>query len=230
MARALYRSWFVDFDPVHARAEGRTPAHMDPATAALFPDGFGEDGLPEGWERVSVGDLALIKGGKQLTKDRFANDGAHPVFGGAGQMGFTNQFNADGFVITVGRVGAYCGRFVPHRGKAWVNNNASHITPILNVPGEYLFLALQELDLSSIKKGAAQPFISNGDLSELELTSAPNGLLRAFNSRVSSLMRKQEALQSENQSLATLRDTLLPRLMSGELRVSEAREQVVALA
>ncbi len=49
MARALFRSWFVDFDPVHAKAQGRSPAHMDPATAALFPDRFGEDGLPEGW-------------------------------------------------------------------------------------------------------------------------------------------------------------------------------------
>ena len=49
MARALFRSWFVDFDPVHAKAEGRAPAHMDPATAALFPARFGEDGLPEGW-------------------------------------------------------------------------------------------------------------------------------------------------------------------------------------
>jgi type I restriction enzyme S subunit len=48
MARALYRSWFVDFDPVHARALGQPPAHMDATTAALFPDSFGPDGLPKG--------------------------------------------------------------------------------------------------------------------------------------------------------------------------------------
>ena len=59
MARALYRSWFVDFEPVHAKAEGRAPAHMDTATAALFPSRFGEDGLPEGWEVApTIGEIA----------------------------------------------------------------------------------------------------------------------------------------------------------------------------
>ncbi|MDR5652129.1 restriction endonuclease subunit S [Ruixingdingia sedimenti] len=58
MARALYRSWFVDFDPVWAKLEGRAPAHMDPATAALFPNSFGDDGLPEGWISGVLGDLA----------------------------------------------------------------------------------------------------------------------------------------------------------------------------
>ena len=52
MARALFRSWFVDFDPVRAKAEGRAPAHMDAATAAIFPDRFGEYGLPEGCGRI----------------------------------------------------------------------------------------------------------------------------------------------------------------------------------
>lgn len=63
MARALYRSWFVDFDPVRARAEARTPAHMDEVTAALFPDSFGEDGLPVGWRMSTIGEVAEIVGG-----------------------------------------------------------------------------------------------------------------------------------------------------------------------
>lgn len=228
MARALYRSWFVDFEPVHAKSQGRAPAHMDSTTAALFPDGFGEDGLPVGWGRQKIGMLCTIKGGKQLTKDCFSGDGAFPVFGGAGQMGMANVFNADGFVITVGRVGAYCGKFVAHRGKAWVNNNASLITPTNTTPPEFLFLALQDLDISSIKKGAAQPFISNGDLKELATVVSDEILLGTFNEQVNVLRLRSERLQSENQTLANLRDTLLPRLMSGELRVGEAREQAEA--
>ena len=55
MARALYRSWFVDFDPVWAKLEGRQPAHMDAATAALFPDSFDNDGLPRGWHFSPMG-------------------------------------------------------------------------------------------------------------------------------------------------------------------------------
>lgn len=57
MARALYRSWFVDFDPVWAKAEGRPPAHMVAATAALFPDGFDDAGLPLGWRMVTIGNI-----------------------------------------------------------------------------------------------------------------------------------------------------------------------------
>lgn len=70
MARALYRSWFVDFDPVHAKAEGRAPAHMDAATAALFPDRFGDNGLPEGWRKCSYGDmLEIVSGGTPKTSE-----------------------------------------------------------------------------------------------------------------------------------------------------------------
>jgi len=230
MARALYRSWFVDFDPVHAKAVGHEPAHMDAQTAALFPGSFGEDGLPYGWEWSKVGNICEIKGGKQLTKDRFDDRGSFPVFGGAGHMGKSNEHNTDGFVITVGRVGAYCGSFVAHRGKAWVNNNASLISPLNTVPPEFLFLALRELDLSTIKKGAAQPFISNGDLKELETVFPSASILSTFHNWVLPIQFKIETLRDETETLATLRDTLLPRLMSGELRVVEAKEQVEAVA
>lgn len=58
MARAIFKSWFVDFDPVHAKAAGNQPAHMDAKTAALFPSSFGEDGLPEGWGLTKIEDVA----------------------------------------------------------------------------------------------------------------------------------------------------------------------------
>ncbi|URX61888.1 restriction endonuclease subunit S [Luteibacter anthropi] len=230
MARALYRSWFVDFDPVRARAEGRAPAHMDAATAALFPDSFGEDGLPEGWGEVRLGALCSIKGGKQLTKEQFSNGGRYPVFGGAGYMGRSNESNADGFVITVGRVGAYCGKFVAHRGRCWVNNNASQISPFPEIASEILFLLLKELDLSAIRKGAAQPFISNGDLAEMKTVIASKPILGSFCELIIPLQMQQECLKQENQTLETLRDTLLPRLMSGELRVGAARELIEDVA
>ena len=63
MARALYRSWFVDFDPVHAKREGRAPAHMDAQTASLFPDSFGDDGLPDGWKMEPLAaHIAVLRG------------------------------------------------------------------------------------------------------------------------------------------------------------------------
>ncbi|GBR26928.1 restriction endonuclease subunit S [Gluconobacter japonicus] len=66
MARALYRSWFVDFDPVSTRAEGRAPAYMDATTAALFPDSFGEDGMPKGWlQKEFSGYYRVLETGKR---------------------------------------------------------------------------------------------------------------------------------------------------------------------
>ena len=65
MARALL-VWFVDFDPVWAKTEGRPPAHMDPTTAALFPDGFDDEGLPLGWPEGVVEDLFVLQRGFDL--------------------------------------------------------------------------------------------------------------------------------------------------------------------
>ncbi|MEX0451798.1 restriction endonuclease subunit S [Spiribacter sp. 218] len=229
MARALYRSWFVDFDPVHAKAAGEKPAFMDEETAALFPDRFGDDGLPEGWEQTKVGQLCTIRGGKQLSKDEFSEAGQYPVFGGAGRMGAADRYNAEGFIVTVGRVGAYCGNFYHTIGKAWVNNNASIIVPGEKLPPEFLYLALKYLDLSSIKKGAAQPFISNGDLAELEIVSPPAKLVRKAGQMFRYFFECLNEYDRENKTLATLRETLLPKLMSGEIRVGEGREQIEEL-
>ena len=89
MARALYRSWFVDFDPVHARALGQPPAHMDATTAALFPNSFGPDGLPKGWEISSVNDLFDVVMGQSPPGNTYNDDGEGlPFFQGRTDFGF----------------------------------------------------------------------------------------------------------------------------------------------
>ena len=143
-------------------------------------------------------------------------------------MGRTNKHNAEGYVITVGRVGASCGRFVAYRGKAWVNNNASHVVPLLGYPSEWFFLALCRLDLSQIRKGAAQPFVSNGDIAKLPVVFPGHGVLATFQALVSPLMLRAEHSERESETLAATRDLLLPKLMSGEIRLGEAEGLVEA--
>ena len=137
-------------------------------------------------------------------------------------MGYTTNHNADGCVISVGRVGAYCGQFFSHRGRAWINNNASLVRPNPNVSGEWLLIALRHIDMDVIKKGAAQPFVSNGDIAKVEIVWPGDAIIGAFSEVLVSLMRKAEANERESRTLARTRDLLLPRLMSGELRVAEA--------
>src|SRR5882762_2652164 len=106
MARALFKSWFVDFDPVRAKAEGRDPGLPQPL-ADLFPDSFEESEvgeIPKEWEVKKLGDLLELAYGKALkAEDR--RDGDVPVYGSNGQVGFHNQRLVAGPGIVVGRKG-----------------------------------------------------------------------------------------------------------------------------
>jgi type I restriction enzyme S subunit len=236
MAQAIFRDWFVDFGPVRRKLAGATDAveimgglMPDAARAAelagLFPDALNEDGLPFAWPKRCVTDVATVTGGKQLDKAEIQDFGPNPVFGGGGVMGFSTRSNADDFVITVGRVGAYCGQFFCHRGPAWVNNNASLIRPNAGVSAEWLLLNLRATDIDSIKRGAAQPFVSNGDVGKIELSGSET-VASAFAEIVGPFFLAREQRDSENRTLAETRDYLLPRLMSGAVGVGEALEKV----
>ena len=212
MARALFKDWFVDFGPTRAKAEGRDP-YLAPEIWDLFPDKLDDGRKPEGWAYRPVSAFSKIKGGKQLTKDNFVESGPHPVFGGAGIMGYTDRSNADGFVISVGRVGAYCGQFFSFRGKAWINNNASQISPFEAVSGEWLLLNLRALDIDLIKKGAAQPFVSNSDIAAMKIIDPGEKVLESFHEIIAPLAAVRENNDRENSILTSLRNLLLPGLM-----------------
>ena len=217
MAQAIFRDWFVDFGPTRAKMEGREP-YLAPDIWNLFPDKLDNEGKPLGWGTGTISDFAEIRGGKQLTKDRFIEGGSVPVFGGAGLMGHTDNYNADGFIISFGRVGAYCGQFISHQGKAWINNNASRVLPRDGVSGQWLLLALKSLDIELIKKGAAQPFVANSDVGAMKILSPNKGLTNAFAHCVEPVAALCGGNLRENTELVQARDMLLPKLMSGEIR------------
>ena len=221
MARALFKDWFVDFGPTRAKIEGRDP-YLASEIWDLFPDKLDDGRKPEGWAYRPVSAFSKIKGGKQLTKDNFVESGPHPVFGGAGIMGYTDRSNADGFVISVGRVGAYCGQFFSFRGKAWINNNASQISPFEAVSGEWLLLNLRALDIDLIKKGAAQPFVSNSDIAAMKIIDPGEKVLESFHEIIAPLAAVRENNDRENSILTSMRNLLLPGLMSGEVRIADA--------
>jgi len=224
MAQTIFKSWFIDFDPVKAKIAGEKPKGMDAATEALFPDSMEESDLglfPVGWNFESIGKISSIQGGKMLSRAEFTNDGMSPIFGGAGLMGNSNKSNAEGFVITLGRVGAYCGQFFYHRGSAWVNNNASRVIPIESISGEWMYLFLKSFDIESIKKGAAQPFVSNTDLANSKLMLPPFAIIEKFTEIVRPIFKQAETFRYQARLLSKLRNSLFPRLISGELRIPD---------
>ena len=219
IAQALFKSWFVDFDPVRAKMEGRTPEGMDEATAALFPDGFETSELgdvPRGWRVGKLGDVAALKGGKQLSKEAFSNSAPNPVFGGAGVMGHTAQRNATDFVITVGRVGAYCGQF-------FLRCNTELMSPewialyFKSPAGQHQLLAnTSQVGVPSIARPVSY-------LRSIRLVVPPPELNQRFASIAGAINDRVMANRKQFGALSQIRDTLLPRLISGQLRLSEAQ-------
>ena len=240
MAQAIFKDWFVDFGPTRRKMEGATDSDViigglinsrksnysfelpissekNANIAGLFPATLSNLNLPEGWRECKVSAFGKIRGGQQLTKSEFFSDGLIPVFGGAGHMGQTNKSNVEGFIISVGRVGAYCGNFVAHRGYAWINNNASFFDLFKTTEPEWFFYALRNLKINQIRKGAAQPFVSNRDIANLTIVYPDEKILSEFQFFVVPLIKLIEENNSEKQVLIEIRDFLLQKLISGEI-------------
>lgn len=218
MARALFQSWFVDFDPVRAKLDGRPSAVLDPATAALFPEHLEDSPLghiPKGWEVVSLEALASIRGGKQLPTEDCLPAGKFTVFGANGIMGYATESTHDGFVMAFGRVGAYCGSIHWSLDGAWINNNASAVVPI-QWPA-FVLQTILNIDFNSMRTGSAQPFIPNSSLASAKVLRPSPEIAEAFSRIVAPWRRQQADNDKQSRTLAALRDTLLPKLLSGEL-------------
>ena len=230
LARAVFKAWFVDFEPVKAKAAGATAfPGMPPETFAALPTHFEDSELgpvPEGWEAGTLSFVANVSGGRQLTRDKFAESGKYLVFGANGVMGRTASATHDGFVIVFGRVWAYCGSLHWSLDGAWINNNASAIIPKRDA--EWVLQLLLTTDFAKYRKGSAQPFIPNSALTTLPIVIPDQLVVGAYCDVAKPLRRMQSALLAESAKLATLRDYLLPRLLSGRVRVTGVDDRLPA--
>lgn len=243
MARALYRSWFVDFDPVHAKAQGSAPAHMDPTTAALFPDRFGEDGLPEGWMSGKLGDLAELNPSKHTKKGHPERveyvDLSNTKWGVIESTSIYDWSDApsrarmklepgDTIVGTV-RPGNGSFSFVSNCGLTGSTGFAV-LRPRKGRDAAFIYLAATDLAtidaLANLADGGAYPAVRPDVVAAQGIVLSNDKVLSSFSTEASPLLERIEASKRENQTLAQLRDTLLPKLMSGELRVGVVEKQV----
>ncbi len=229
MARAIFKSWFVDFDPVHAKAAGNAPAHMDADTAALFPSSFGDDGLPLGWTLTTFGDVCTIKSGKRPpTKLTSPNDENNiSVYGGNGIAWYTNEILFEQPFIITGRVGTL-GTVYRVYEECWVSDNALCCFPGSEDVFELIYFAMKEVDYHSLNSGSTQPLLTQTTLKNQSIIAPSEPEVAAFHRSVKVLFKKILTNDEESQNLAEIRDTLLPKLMSGEIRVADAEREVEA--
>jgi type I restriction enzyme S subunit len=246
IARALFQSWFVDFDPVRAKSEGRDtglPKHI----ANLFPDGFEESELgeiPKGWRVESIGDLADIVGGSTpSTKEpSYWDGGIHnwatpkdlsdlsvPVLldterriSDAGLEHISSGLLPVGTVLLSSR--APIGYLAIAEVPLAINQGFIAMRPKAGVSNLFLLLwahVARELIVSRAN-GSTFLEISKSNFRPISLSSPPERLLNAFDTRVRPLYKRIVECERESRSLTALRDRLLPDLITGEFRVRDA--------
>jgi len=251
MARAIFKSWFVDFDPVRAKMEGREPAGMDAETAALFPDEFEEfDGreVPAGWRVGSLTDVVDILGGgtPKTTIEKYWG-GQIPWFSVVDAPDTTDVFvidterritelalnNSSARILPVGTT------IITARGT--VGKTAlTAVSMAMNQScygllgkdgyGPFFTYFLTRSVLSILRQnvhGSVFDTITRQTLKNTYITIPPKEVCEAFERQVGPLLKSIECNVFESRTLAALRDTLLPRLISGEIRVPDVMLEAV---
>lgn len=247
IARAIFKSWFVDFDPVHAKAAGNAPAHMNAETAALFPNSFGNDGLPNGWRFSTIEANGVVITGKTPSTKRpeyYGNEypfikipnmasvwvtETETALSEAGHLTQSNKLLPKGTVIV--SCIASPGEVSIVSKPSHTNQQVNAVVPNEDCPTSWLYCALANLRpeiIGMASGGSVTPNLNKGDFSHIKVIHPSNALMCSFDKNVRSLFDKILSNEDENQILTELRDTLLPKLMSGEIRVKDAEREVEA--
>jgi type I restriction enzyme, S subunit len=236
MARALFQSWFVDFDPVRAKMDGRAPVGMDAETAALFPDSFEHSALgkiPKGWEVRGLDKTADYLNGLALQKYPPAGGPTLPVIkiaqlrkGDTSGADRCNMHLPQNYVVNDGdvlfswsgslEVELWCG------GRGALNQHLFKVTSLEFPKWFYYLWTLHHLDefrLIAAGKATTMGHIQRGHLDAAKTIIPPSPLLEAMTSIMTPLIEQIISARIQSRTLATLRNGLLPKLLSGELRV-----------
>ena len=202
-AQALFKSWFVDFTPF------KDQPFVD---SELGP-------IPQGWKVGKLGDICTFKRGKNLLSKNAIDEGVPVVAGGLSPSCYHNQANTSAPVVTVSGSGANAGFMRMYHVDIWASDCS-----FIDVSCDYLyfvycFLSVNRRLLKHAQTGAVQPHVKPADIHDFDVVIPEEDIVKAFQSIIKELLTKVGVNEKENQRLAALRDTLLPKLMSGEIKL-----------
>ncbi len=235
MAQAIFQSWFVDFDPVRAKMAGESRESickrlkLTPEILDLFPDRLVDSELgeiPEGWSYSRLGDVADVNwGNTRVTKKFYVNQG-YLAYSATGPDGFLPYYEHDHVGVVVSAIGANSGYTWLALGKwSTIKNTIRFWSDFADMNTEYLYLATHNINFWPLR-GSAQPFISQTDARNKKILHPSKNLAKVFGESASKLFQVVHQKERKSQYLIHLRDTLLPKLISGEIRVSDAQAVV----
>ena len=176
----------------------------------MFPDLFSLN------TDATLQDLIVFANGKKRPK----TIGNIPVYGGNGILAYTDKSNADNCVI-IGRVGAYCGNTFLCLDKCWTSDNAIQAKSRTGSSPLFIYYLLRNASLSSRHIGTGQPLMTQGILNAIPIKYPVEEKISAFIETCSPIHKMISGNRQQNESLASIRDSMLPKLMSGEMDVSE---------
>ena len=201
MAQAIFKNWFVDFEP--------------------FKDGNFVDSelgmIPEGWKVGTLEDLITIKYGKDHKK---LEDGTFPVYGSGGLMRFVNSWLYNGESVLIPRKGTLdnimyvCEKF-------WTVDTMFFSVPKMDYVMKYVYNYIKRFDFSKMNEGTSVPSNTAARLNKMQILIPTHEVLEMYDETLCPIYNKRKMNDKESRTLSLLRDTLLPRLMSGELEVPE---------
>jgi len=197
MAQAIFKEWFVHFN---------------------FPgfDGELEDGLPKGWRVEKLANICTVKYGKD---HKHLEDGVIPVYGSGGIMRYAERALCENESILIPRKGTLSNLFYVTE-PFWSVDTMFYTIINEDRIRKYLFYLLKSLNLASMNVGSAVPSLTTEVLNKIDIVVPENGLLEEFENIVSNFYSKLDENSRQIKSLTQLRDTLLPKLMSGQIEVS----------
>ena len=251
IAQALFKSWFVDFDPVHAQMQGRATEGMDEATAALFPDSFEESELgpvPKGWSIKAMADVSTVGIGKTPPRKEqhwFSESQSDVRWVSIRDMGSVGVYAAEtseflttdavekfnvrrvpdntvlmSFKMTIGRVAITDGEMTTNEAIAHFK-----LEPGAPITSEFIYLHLKQFDFSKLSSTSSiADAVNSKTVREIPILVPSFKVLRAFQDHVGVLFSALKNGEQHAQSIAQMRDALLPRLISGQLQIEEVTE------
>ena len=201
MAQAIFKNWFVDFEP--------------------FKDGKFVDSelgmIPEGWKVGCLGDLITIKYGKDHKK---LDDGTFPVYGSGGFMRFVNSWLYNGESVLIPRKGTL-NNIMYVCEKFWTVDTMFFSVPKMDYVMKYVYNYIKRFDFSKMNEGTSVPSNTAARLNKMPILIPTHEILEMYDETLCPIYNKRKMKDKESRTLSLLRDTLLPRLMSGELEVPE---------
>lgn len=246
IAKTIFKSWFVDFDPVRAKAEGRSTG-LPPEISDMFPDELVDSEIgeiPKGWEVIIVSGFGKVVCGKTpSTKDPENFGGEFPfitipdVRCNLISLSTERSVSEKGASALKGKMlpaGSICVSCIATPGlvsittkDSFTNQQINSIVPLFDEDREYLLFSMMtfgDLISSAGSGGSVFANLSTGRFKELPILQPNKKMRNAFSKIIRPMLQRIELSQKEISTLSQLRDTLLPKLISGELRIPDAEK------